>query len=102
MELSLLIVIALVVVAFFLIRRYPPPGSSGSRKFRSSTSRTTSSHSTESRVRGQTRRQLLRLVGGNHNVAERLVDQVRVRYPNHNEQWCWEKAIYDIQRDRRS
>jgi hypothetical protein len=44
----------------------------------------------------------MRLVGGNRAVAERLVDQVRVRYPNHNEQWCWEKAIYDIQRDRRS
>ncbi len=60
------------------------------------------SHKAEQRVNGQTQRQLMRLVGGNRAVAERLVDQVRVRYPNHNEQWCWEKAIYDIQRDRRS
>jgi hypothetical protein len=53
-------------------------------------------------VAGHTRRELLRLVGGNRDVAERLVEQVQVRYPNRNLQWCWEKAIYDIQRDRRS
>jgi hypothetical protein len=53
-------------------------------------------------VAGHTRRELLRLVGGNREVAERLVEQVQVRYPNRNLQWCWEKAIYDIQRDRRS
>jgi hypothetical protein len=102
MELSLLIVIALVVVVFFLLRRYPTPGAPRSGKVRSARSRTVNSRTSDNRVRGQTRRQLLRLVGGNRNVAERLVDQVRVRYPNHDEQWCWEKAIYDIQRDRRS
>ena len=53
-------------------------------------------------VRGATRRQLLRLVGGNQDVAQRLVDTVKGRYPGRSEQWCWEKAIYDIQRDRRS
>jgi hypothetical protein len=51
-------------------------------------------------VQGQTQKQLLRLVGGNRAVAERLVDQVKLRHPNQSEQWCWEKAIYDIQRDR--
>jgi hypothetical protein len=102
MELSLLIVIALAVVVFFLIRRYPTPGSARASRVRTSTSRTTDTRTADNRVRGQTQRQLVRLVGGNRNVAERLVDQVRVRYPNHNEQWCWEKAIYDIQRDRRS
>lgn len=53
-------------------------------------------------VQGQTRRQLLRLVGGNRATAERLVFQARQRYPGESEQWYWEKAIYDIQRDRRS
>lgn len=53
-------------------------------------------------VNGATRRQLLRLVGGNRDVATRLVTTVRERYPGKSEQWCWEKAIYDIQRDRRS
>ena len=53
-------------------------------------------------VDGPTRRQLLRMVGGNRAVADRLVLQARQRYPGRSEQWYWEKAIYDIQRDRRS
>lgn len=53
-------------------------------------------------VQGSTRRLLLRLVGGNRATAERLLQQVRQRYPGRSEQWYWEKAIYDLQRDRRS
>ncbi|MBD0335635.1 MAG: hypothetical protein ICV62_09110 [Cyanobacteria bacterium Co-bin13] len=53
-------------------------------------------------VQSGTRRLLLRLVGGNRGTAERLLSQVRQRYPGKPEQWYWEKAIYDIQRDRRS
>lgn len=53
-------------------------------------------------VYGQTRRQLLRMVGGNRATAERLLLQVKQRYPGRSEQWYWEKAIYDIQRDRRA
>ncbi|MEL6777377.1 MAG: hypothetical protein AAFO06_08985 [Cyanobacteria bacterium J06597_16] len=59
----------------------------------------------DSRSRGvsrSTRRQLLRLVGGNASVAQRLVSDVSTRNPDRNEQWCWEKAIYDIERDRRA
>jgi len=97
MTLSLLVVIALFVGIFFLLRRYPSPGAMGAGRGKKSVA-AAATH----RVQGQTQRQLLRLVGGNRAVAERLVEQVRVRYPNHNEQWCWEKAIYDIQRDRRS
>ncbi|MFK8181875.1 MAG: hypothetical protein AB8B99_00775 [Phormidesmis sp.] len=49
-----------------------------------------------------TRQKLLRLVGGNAAVAQRLVSDVQTRNPGRNEQWCWEKAIYDIERDRRA
>lgn len=49
-----------------------------------------------------TRQKLLRLVGGNAAVAQRLVSDVQARNPGRNEQWCWEKAIYDIERDRRA
>lgn len=49
-----------------------------------------------------TRQKLLRLVGGNAAVAQRLVSDVQQRNPGRNEQWCWEKAIYDIERDRRA
>lgn len=94
MDLSLLLAIALVVGLFLWLRRYR--GQKGGR------GRGPSPASTPSSVRGQTQRQLLRLVGGNRAVAERLVDQVQLRHPNHSQQWCWEKAIYDIQRDRRS
>ena len=53
-------------------------------------------------VSRQTRRQLLGLVGGKANVAQRLVEDVKMRNPGRTEQWCWEKAIYDIERDRRA
>ncbi len=53
-------------------------------------------------VSRRTRRQLLGLVGGNAAVAQRLVSDVGDRNPERTEQWCWEKAIYDIERDRRA
>ena len=58
-----------------------------------------------SRPRGvsrPTRKELLGLVGGNAAVAQRLVSDVQARNPGRPEQWCWEKAIYDIERDRRA
>ncbi|MEO1590030.1 MAG: hypothetical protein AAFU71_01935 [Cyanobacteria bacterium J06632_22] len=54
------------------------------------------------RVNRATRQQLLRLTGGNLSVAERLVGRVRSQHPERSEQWWWEKAIYDIERDRRA
>ncbi|MEM9152529.1 MAG: hypothetical protein AAGB19_19020 [Cyanobacteria bacterium P01_F01_bin.3] len=62
-------------------------------------------HTSIQRSRGvarNTRAQLLRLVGGNAAVAQRLVQDVSDRNPGRTEQWCWEKAIYDIERDRRA
>ena len=50
----------------------------------------------------RTRKELLRLVNGHRAVALRLVEKVKERNPKRSDQWCWEKAIYDIQRDRRS
>ncbi len=49
-----------------------------------------------------TRQRLMRLVNGNQQVATRLVSRVRSQHPDRSEQWCWEKAIYDIERDRRA
>lgn len=49
-----------------------------------------------------TRKQLMRRVGGNAAVAQRLVERVKMQNPGRTEQWCWEKAIYDIERDRRA
>ncbi len=48
----------------------------------------------------QLERKLLKLLGGNQNTANRLILQSRRRYPDKSADWHWEKAIYDLERDR--
>ena len=95
MGLSVILAIVLVVAVFCWVTGYRLP-----TRLPSSPSR--SGHISSSRVTRATRQQLLRLTGGNVSVAERLVERVRSRHPERSEQWCWEKAIYDIERDRRA
>jgi hypothetical protein len=45
-------------------------------------------------------KQLLTMVAGNRQLAERLVDLARAGQPQRSEDWYWEKAIYDLERDR--
>lgn len=97
MDLSLLLAIALLAALIFWLNRRQGRRSGS---YRINTPKPATARVRP--VRGHTQRELLRLVGGNRAVAERLVDQVQLRNPNHSEQWCWEKAIYDIQRDRHS
>jgi hypothetical protein len=47
-----------------------------------------------------TKGKLERLVHSDKRAAERLAAQVSLANPGKSEQWCWEKAIYDLQRDR--
>lgn len=35
-------------------------------------------------------------------VSERLIERVEFNHPGKSRRWCIEKAIYDIERDRRS
>lgn len=49
-----------------------------------------------------TQRKLFALVNGNRKVAARLLETTRDRNPSRSEQWCWEKVIYDLERDRRA
>ena len=35
-------------------------------------------------------------------VSERLIERIAFNNPGRSKSWCAEKAIYDIQRDRRS
>lgn len=37
---------------------------------------------------------------GNWNIAQSLVERLMQRYPGKSDTWYWEKAIYDIERDR--
>lgn len=52
-------------------------------------------------VDSKTRKRLLRLVNGDKRIAKRLLNHARATNPNRSEQWCWEKVIYDLERDRR-
>ena len=45
-------------------------------------------------------RKLLKILGGDRNTANRLILQSRRRYPDKSADWHWEKAIYDLERDR--
>ncbi len=45
-------------------------------------------------------RKLLKLLGGNRNTANRLIQQSQLRNPDKSSDWHWEKAIYDLERDR--
>lgn len=46
-------------------------------------------------------RQLLLMVGGEQATANRLLDNIRSKYPGREEIWYWEKIIADLERDRR-
>lgn len=37
-----------------------------------------------------------------HRVSLRLIERIEFSNPGRSKRWCVEKAIYDIQRDRRS
>lgn len=47
------------------------------------------------------RQKLLRLVGGYWEIAERLIEQAREKFPGRLEEWYWEKVIADLESDRR-
>lgn len=98
MSLPLILALLLLIGLYVWLRRQRPVlrGRSPSRDSQSALKTASTS------VRTQTQRQLLRLVHGNRAVAQRLVHQIRLQNPGRSEQWCWEKAIYDIQRDRRA
>ena len=48
----------------------------------------------------QLERKLVKLLGGNQKAANRLVEQSQLRHPDKSADWHWEKAIYDLERDR--
>ncbi|MEM9923223.1 MAG: hypothetical protein AAF915_05625 [Cyanobacteria bacterium P01_D01_bin.50] len=46
------------------------------------------------------RQELLRLVGGDHQTANRLVAGIKQSHPEKSINWALEKVIYDLERDR--
>lgn len=57
------------------------------------------SRSPSTKVSGKLRRDLTR-IAGNAQIAERLVSNLRAKHPDRPENWYWEKAIFDLERDR--
>lgn len=53
------------------------------------------------RVSAALQLKLLRLVSDDRKIAAGLVESLRQRHPGMPEDWYWEKAIYDLERDRR-
>ena len=48
-----------------------------------------------------TQNKLRRLIGADRDIVARLVQRLRQKHPGRAEDWYWEKAIYDLERDRR-
>lgn len=46
------------------------------------------------------RQELLRLVGGDRQTANRLVNGIKQSHPEKSINWAVEKAVYDLERDR--
>jgi hypothetical protein len=44
--------------------------------------------------------ELLKLAHGDRAVVSRLIEGVRRNNPNRSTEWCIEKAIHDLERDR--
>jgi hypothetical protein len=47
----------------------------------------------------QLEQKLLKLCG-NRKMVDRLIRQSQLRHPDKTPNWHWEKAIYDLERDR--
>jgi hypothetical protein len=47
-----------------------------------------------------TKAKLHKLAHSDKAVAARLASQVAFNHPHKSEQWCYEKAIFDLERDR--
>lgn len=83
----LIAVIVVIAVGWWLRRRRQP-----SNRLRARSSNTIPNH---------LMRELDRLTR-DRRVSERLIERIAFDHPGRSKRWCVEKAIYDIQRDRRS
>lgn len=60
-----------------------------------------SSGSSKNQVSEKVIKDLLRLVNYDKSTMKRLIDQLKRQYPNKEEIWYYERAISDLERDRR-
>ena len=79
---SILLIIALALLCWNWLQRRS--GSSGRAGFRGG---------------AQSERKLVRLVG--KKPADRLIEKLQQRHPERSREWCADKALFDLERDRR-
>lgn len=94
------ILFGLLIVIFGLVFFFVQKSQSSSKKFFSRQSRTPQKKLGKS-VPRKTRKQLIVMVGGDQRTVERLLKNLRLKHPGESEVWYWEKAIFDLERDRR-
>lgn len=85
------------------VRSYPSKPANQGRKpapYRHVPTRSKGSDRPVQAVPSQLQQKLLSLTNGDGGAANRLVEHNRKNHPRQPETWLWEKAIYDLERDR--
>ncbi|WP_414530976.1 hypothetical protein [Nodularia chucula] len=95
----LILILAMLAGALYLAWLVIDSHQSAQRRYRRTT-RKSPKPKLKQRVNSSTKGKLLRMVRGDEDLAYRLVRQVKASFPNQSDQWCWEKAIWDLERDR--
>lgn len=86
MQVTLLILGAIVLAGLIIYWIFQP----SNRKRRSSPRRA-----------NRPPKRVVSLLNGDTATAQRLFETARLRNPGESDQWCWEKVLWDIERDRR-
>ena len=110
--LFLLVAIALLIYGLFLfIKRQRRQPSSSSRNVPPEPlelpveapfirRRKTKSPLSQSSVDRELQRRLIHRLAGDEAAAERLVNRLRQNHPGMSENWYWQRALEDVERDR--
>ena len=86
MQVTLLILGAIVLAGLIIYWIAQP----SNRKRRSSPRRTS-----------RPPKRIVSLLNGDAATAQRLFETAQLRNPGESDQWCWEKVLWDLERDRR-
>lgn len=87
----------LLILLFFLLKEINLPKSK-TKKYKNKFAHSTISKKPKI---AYLQSKLLIMVAGERKVVERLISHLRYKNPEETEIWYWEKAIYNLKRDRR-
>ncbi len=87
--------VAIALALIILLVLYAREPFRGSRR----TDRSSVTHR-PSRASRHLQTKLLKLMHGDHQGAERLIQQAKLKYGGKSEDWYCEKVIFDLERDR--